>query len=62
MQAVGHRREIVMAEQSRCGMGVGTMRYPKVTLSARLNPAASAGSLLPTDSDVGHSGPALVHI
>ena len=61
-QGVGHRRETAMAEESCCGTGVGAMQYPKVTLSARLNLAASAGSLLPTASDAGYPAPALVPV
>lgn len=38
------------------------MRYPKVALSARQNPAAPAGALLPTAGAAGYPAPALVPI
>lgn len=61
-QSIGHRRDTVMAEESRCGTEVGVMQYPRVTPSARLNLVASAGSLLSTASDAGYPAPALVPI
>lgn len=61
-QSAGHRRDTVVAEESRCGTEVGVMQYPRVTFSARLNLAASAGSLLSTASDAGYPAPILVPI